>query len=207
MKILVIGSTGASGKIVVRKLLAAGHEVTAFARNPAVVKETSAKLQVVQGEARDAASLERAVRGHDAVMSVFGPRSLKADDLQEVLMRHLVAAMEKEGVRRLVNLSAAGAGDSRMEAPVFLRAILIPLLLQRVYTDKERGEKILFASDLEFINVRPGRLTNQAARGMVKAQLHGRGLHFQMTREDLADFMIAQLGSSQWVRQSPLIGY
>ena len=50
-------------------------------------------------------------------------------------------------------------------------------------------------------------MTNQAARGMVKAQLHGRGLHFQMTREDLADFMIAQLGSSQWVRQSPLIGY
>jgi hypothetical protein len=41
----------------------------------------------------------------------------------------------------------------------------------------------------------------------VKAQLEGRGLRFEMTREDLADFMIGQLASSDWIRKSPLVGY
>jgi uncharacterized protein YbjT (DUF2867 family) len=207
MRVLVIGSTGATGKIVVRKLLAAGHEVTAFARNPAAIAETSERLRVVQGDARDAASIVHAVRGQDAVVSVFGPRSFKAGDVQEVLMRNLVAAMEQEGVTRLVNLSAAGAGDSRAESPFLFRAILMPLLLRSVFADKERGEKILSASNLEFTNVRPGRLVDKAARGGVKAQLGGSGLRFEMTREDLADFMIAQLTRREWIRASPLVGY
>jgi NAD(P)H-binding len=112
MKAVVIGSTGATGKLIVKKLLALGHDVTAFARNPAAITETSEKLHVAEGDGRDSASLERAVRGQDAVLSAFGPRSLKSDDVQEVFMRNLVAAMTKEGVGRLVNLSAAGAGDS-----------------------------------------------------------------------------------------------
>jgi uncharacterized protein YbjT (DUF2867 family) len=118
MKVLVIGSTGASGKIVVKKLLAQGHEVTAFARNPASIME-----------------------------------------------------------------------------------------MRNVFADKERGETILLASDLDYVNVRPGRLLNKPARGGVRAQLEGRGLHFEMTREDLADFMIGQLTSSEWIRKSPLVGY
>jgi len=207
MKVLVIGATGASGRIIVNKLLAQGHEVTAFARNPASIMERSARLRVVQGEARDAASLERAAQEQDAVLSVLGPRSLKADDLQEVFMRNLVAAMKKHGVRRFISLGAAGAGDSRPQVPLAMRAIFIPLLLRNVFADKERGEAILFASDLEYVNVRPGRLLNKAARGGVKAQLEGRGLRFDMTREDLADFMIGQLASSEWIRKSPLVGY
>ena len=81
------------------------------------------RLRVVQGEARDAASLERAVAGQDAVVSVFGPRSLKKGDLQEVFMRNVVAAMTAAGVKRLVNLSAWGAGDSRETAPFVFRVI------------------------------------------------------------------------------------
>jgi uncharacterized protein YbjT (DUF2867 family) len=45
-----------------------------------------------------------------------------------------------------------------------MRAIFIPLLLRNVFADKERGEAILFASDLDYVNVRPGRLLNKAAR-------------------------------------------
>lgn len=207
MKALVIGSTGLTGRILIRKLLEGGHEVTAFARNPADVAERSARLRVMRGEARDAASIAAAVQGQDAVISAFGPRSLKADDLAESLMRNLVAAMETQGVKRLVNLSAAGVGDSLKEMPFLLAKIVIPLFLARAYADKERGEAILFASALEFVNVRPGRLTNKPARGGVKASLRAKGLKLEMSREDLAAFMIGQLGDRQWLRRSPIIGY
>lgn len=67
MKVLVIGATGRTGRHAVRRLLARGDEVTAFARNPSAVTEISDRLRVVQGDARDPDSIDRAVRGQDAL--------------------------------------------------------------------------------------------------------------------------------------------
>lgn len=207
MKILVIGATGATGKIAVDKLLVQGHEVTAFVRATSKFDRKHSRLRVAQGDVRDAAALESALDGQDAVFSAFGPRSRRKDDLQEVFMRHLVDGMKRRGVRRLVNLSALGAGDSSAQAPWLFRAVIVPLFLKAVFTDKERGESILLASGLDYVNVRPGRLLNTPAKGGVKASLESTGLSPFMTREDLADFMIANLDNPQWLGKSPLIGY
>lgn len=82
MKVLVIGATGLTGRLLLRRLLDGGYEVTAFARNPADVAITHDRLRTVKGDARDLASLERATEGQDAVATAFGPRSLAKDDLQ-----------------------------------------------------------------------------------------------------------------------------
>ena len=206
MKVLVIGATGQTGRRAVRQLLARGDEVTAFARNPSAVTGSGDRLRVVQGDARDLASLDRAMRGQDAVLVAFGPRSLKKDDLQEAFMRNLVAAMTKHGIRRVVNLSAWGMDDG-LPMPFFFKRVIRPLLLRHVFADKRRGEALLTASDLDYISIRPGRLLNSAARGSVRASLDASGLRPIMTREDLASFMIDQLTGSAWIRQSPLIGY
>jgi uncharacterized protein YbjT (DUF2867 family) len=205
MKVLVMGATGMTGQHAVRMLLARGDEVTAFARIPSAIAPQP-KLRVVQGEARDLGSLERAAASQDAVLSAFGPRALKKDDVQEGFMRNLIAAMKKAGVRRLVNLSAWGAGDSYERAPLMMK-LLRNTLLRNVYDDKERGETLLLASGLDFVNVRPGRLMNSPARGGVKAALEGKGLDPKLTREDLAAFMVSQLASDAWVGKSPLVGY
>jgi putative NADH-flavin reductase len=206
MKVLVIGATGATGKPAVQKLLARGDDVTAFARKPADVKETHVRLRTVQGDARDLASLERALEGQDAVIAAFGPRSLDKDDLQETFARNLIAAMKKRGVKRLVNLSAWGSGDSRPHMK-FVFKIMRNTLLKNVFDDKERGEELLAASDLDVTNVRPGRLIDEPARGGVRASLDGDGLKPVMTREDLAAFMVDEVHAGAWVRKSPLIGY
>jgi uncharacterized protein YbjT (DUF2867 family) len=206
MKVLVIGATGGTGQHLVSKLLARGDEVTAFVRNPAAMTQKNERLKIAQGEARDAGSLERAVAGQDAVLSAFGPRSLKKDDIQEVFMGHLLAAMKKHGVKRLVNLSAWGAGDSASQRNLFLK-ILVSLVFKNVFADKERGEALLVSSDLDYINVRPAQLLNAPARGGVKASLDAKGIKPKIAREDLADFMIAQLSNATWVRKSPIVGY
>ena len=122
-------------------------------------------------------------------------------------MRNLIEAMKTQRVGRLVNLSAAGVGDSRAEMPFILRSVLIPLVLKSVYADKARAEALLFASDLDFVNVRPGRLSDGPAHGGVKAALHADGLKLAMTRQDLANFLIQQMTSNEWIGKSPLIGY
>lgn len=205
MKTLVLGATGMTGQHAVRRLLVRGDDVTALARTPSAV-EPRERLRVMQGEARDADSMARAVEGQDAVLSVFGPRSLKKDDLQETFMRNLVGAMTKGGVKRLVNLSAWGAGDSLEGAGLMIKVIRATIL-RRMFDDKDRGEILLLGSGLDYVNVRPGRLTNGAARGGVKASATGEGIKSVLAREDLATFMVQQLSSDEWVGKSPLIGY
>jgi len=208
MKVLVIGATGQTGRHAVRQLLDRSDEVTAFARNPAAVTETSDRLHVVQGDARDAESIDRAVRGQDAVLVAFGGRSLKKDDVQEVLMRNLIEAMAKHGVRRPVNLSAWGSGGAAVPpANLFARYFFLPVVLRHVMADKRRGEAYLFASALDYVNVCPAFLKNAPARGGVKASIDGRGLKQYMHREDLATFMVAQLTENRWVRKCVVIGY
>jgi uncharacterized protein YbjT (DUF2867 family) len=206
MKVLVIGATGATGKLAVEKLLERGDDVTAFARDPSAIARRHERLRIAQGDARDAASVAAAMGRQDAVLIAFGPRSLKKDDLQEVLMQNVLAGMRKHDVRRVVNLSAWGAGKSWNTVP-FVFKIFRKTFLRSMFDDKERGEMMLEASDVDYVNVRPGRLLNEPARGGVKVSVDGRGIEARMTRADLADFMIEHLGSDVWVRKSPVIGY
>lgn len=208
MKVLVIGATGLTGRHAVRQLLGRGHDVTAFARNPSAVTESNDRLRVAQGDARDAASIDRAVHGQDAVLVAFGPRSLKKDDVQEVLMRNLIAAMTKHAVKRLVNLSAWGSGGAAVPpASPVARYFVLPVVLRHVLADKRRGEAYLFDSGLDYVNVCPALLRNAPARGGVRASIDGRGLKQYMHREDLAAFMVAQLTENTWVRKCVVIGY
>jgi nucleoside-diphosphate-sugar epimerase len=208
MKVLVIGATGQTGRRAVMQLLARGHEVTAFARNPSAVTQSSDRLRVVQGDARDPESIDLAMHGQDAVLSAFGPRSPKKDDVQEVLMRNLIAAMTKHGITRLVNLSVWGSGRAAVP-PVnpIARYFVFPVVLRHILADKRRGEACLFDSALMYVNVCPGRLKNAPARGGVRASTDGKGLKQYMHREDLAAFMVGQLTEDTWVRKCVAIGY
>ena len=208
MRILVIGASGQTGRHVVRLLLIQGHEVTAFVRTSSTLMETNPHLRAVQGDARDQQSLARAVEGQDAVISCFGPKTLAKSNLQEVLMRNLVAAMTKHGVKRLVNLSAWGSGGGAV-APTnpMVRYFLFPIVLGRLLADKNRGEVFLFGSALDYVNVCPGNLKNAPARGGLRASIDGRGLRQFAHREDVAAFMVGQLTERAWVRKCVAVGY
>src|SRR5205823_4185926 len=134
MRVLVIGATGNLGSEVVRQALAAGHDVTALARNPSAIALEHDSLRVTSGDARDAGSLERAVADQDAVISCLGTNDLKDSTLRSEGARNAIAAMRKHGVRRLIVFSAFGVGDSapqlKRNSFIFGRVIQ-PLLLRR----------------------------------------------------------------------------
>ena len=205
MKILLIGATGGTGQEILPRLLAAGHTVTALVRRPEAITTKHEHLVVMPGGVRDPDLVDSAVQGQDAVICAFGPRALGKDDIQEVLMRNLVAAMTKRGVKRLVNLSAWGAQDTQKSISL-MQVILQKVILRNIFADKMRGEKLLFASALDYVNVCPGRLLNEPARGGVKASADGAGIKHSMMRADLAQWMVEQLTSDIWVRKSPIIG-
>ena len=103
MKILLIGATGGTGQEILPLLLKSGHTVTALVRRPEAITIKHKHLVVIPGGVRDPGLVDQAVKGQDAVISAFGPRKLGKDDIQEVFMQNLVAAMTKHGVKRLVD--------------------------------------------------------------------------------------------------------
>ena len=175
MHVLLIGATGGTGREILPRLLAAGHTVTALVRRPEAITTSHEHLVVMPGGVRDSDLVDRAVQGQDAVICAFGPRALAKDDIQEVLMRNLVAAMTKRGVKRLVNLSAWGAQDTHKHISL-MQDLLQGVLLRNIFADKKRGEQVLFASDLDYVNVCPGRLLDKPARGGVKASADATGM-------------------------------
>src|SRR5260370_30039263 len=68
MKVALIGATGFVGSAVLKELLQRGHEVVALVRDPAKLA-AQPRLQAVQADVLDAAAVQRAVAGADAVVS------------------------------------------------------------------------------------------------------------------------------------------
>jgi len=200
MKLLVLGATGPTGQQVVRQALDFGHEVTAFVRDPAKLPVVSGTLEVVTGTLPDSEqTLAGALRGRDAVISSLGVRSaFRAQGLIEKSMRVLLPAMQREGVRRLVVVSAFGVGDSRRDAP-WVPRIMYRLLLGDIFADKLAGEGVVRASGLDWTFLYPTQLTDAPRTGRYRAaeRLALRGMP-RISRADVADFALRILSDRAW---------
>lgn len=209
MKVLIIGATGGTGRQLVEQALTAGHDVTALVRNPAKIRARHERLRVVQGDILDFDSLERAVAGQDAVLSSLGTKSV----LGPVIIfsegtSNLLRAMTKHGVRRLISITGIGAGDSRGHGGVFYDKIILPILLKRIYEDKDKQEEIIRKSDRDWTIVRPGFLTNGPPKGNYRVLTDLTGVTVgRISRVDVAAFMLAQLNSDRYLRQIPVLTY
>jgi uncharacterized protein YbjT (DUF2867 family) len=104
-RILVLGATGGTGRLIVAQALARGHDVTALVRSLEKAQGL-AGARLVAGDARDANTLRDALKGQDAVVSALGtPASpFRKVTLLSEASRALVEAMKAEGVSRLSRL-------------------------------------------------------------------------------------------------------
>ncbi|MCA0030309.1 SDR family oxidoreductase [Mesorhizobium sp. B263B2A] len=209
MKILVLGATGATGRLIVSKALAEGHDVVVLVRSKAKAEDLTG-AELVEGDARDPAALTRAIAGCDAVVSSLGTAM---SPFREVTMlstatRALVGVMAEQNIRRLVCITGLGAGDSRGHGGFFFDRLLLPLMLRKVYEDKDRQEDAIRGSALDWTIVRPMVLNDKPARGRIKALTDLSGVHGgTIARADVADFVVQQLTVDTWRRKSPLISW
>ena len=206
MRILIIRSTGATGRQLVTQALERGHHVTAFARTPSKLRITHDRLTILKGDVLDAASVEAAVRGQEAVLSALGhKRFVLPFTILSTGTKNVLRAMEAQGVKRLVCETSLGVGDSRGRMGLYYTLFVIPVLLYFYFRDKELQERYIKETSLEWVIVRPGALNNKPARGVYR---HGPNLgHWLWTvsvsRADVADFMLNQLEDTQYLRPTP----
>jgi uncharacterized protein YbjT (DUF2867 family) len=207
MKVLVLGATGGSGREIVSRLLGAGHDVTAFVRDPARM-ETAPRLTIVAGDATDADDVARAVPGHDAVVISLGQRPEPFEWLPgkgrsvpahvcETGTRNILDAIPAGASPRLVVVSAFGVGDTQDAAPWYIR-LYLSLFMKELMADKERQEALLKGTDLDYLLVQPVALTDGPATGEWLADPGGRIRKQQVSRADMADFIVKELGEHRY---------
>jgi uncharacterized protein YbjT (DUF2867 family) len=207
MRILVMGATGATGRLIVGEAVAKGYEVVALVRSKAKAADL-AGAELIEGDARDAAALTRAIAGCDAVISSLGTSMspFREVNMLSTATRALVGVMAEQSIRRLVCITGMGAGDSRGHGGFFYDRLFEPLMLRKVYKDKDRQESAIRASALDWIIVRPTVLNDKPARGRIRALTDLSGVHGgTISRADVADFVVQQVTADMWLRKAPLI--
>jgi putative NADH-flavin reductase len=197
MKVLVVGATGRTGRLLTRGALERGHQVTALARAPEKLGDLAGRVRVVAGDVLDGGVVSDAVDGQTAVLVALGvARSRRAPAVNALGTLNVIRSMQRYGVRRLVVLSAGGTAPGRdPNLPWVFDRVLKPLLLGAAYADLRRMETSVRTSELDWTIVRvSGALTNGPARGAYRAEPGyslpgGRSI----SRADVAEYMLDQL--------------
>jgi len=208
MKIAVFGATGGTGKHVVEQALAAGYEVVAYTRNPSKFNITHEHLTVVQGELADQALIENAIQGANAVLSTLGPRGSSKNKPITQGIQNIIAAMKKQGVRRLIITSTLSAKDPNDKPTLRTKAMvnLVKTTMHGAYEDIVNAAEAVRNSDLEWTIVRLTMLNNNPKSGKVKAGYVGDGkVDTWISRADIADFMLKQVENTEYLRQAPAL--
>ncbi|MBD0419141.1 NAD(P)H-binding protein [Streptomyces sp. TRM S81-3] len=210
MKLTVFGATGGVGQEIVRQALGAGHQVTAVVRDPARLPVTGEGLEVFRADLTDPAAVRPAVAGRDAVLSGLGARSRRDAGVATRLTRTVLDAMEAEGVRRLVVVSAAPVGPEPEGSGLVDRAVLalVSALLKDVYADLRAMEAELAGSATDWTVVRPPRLQNKPVTGRYRTVVGGfpvKGRY--LGRADVAHAMLAMAQDAGAVKQGVGVAY
>ena len=128
-------------------------------------------------------------------------------DVLEVTAHHLVDAMRNHNVDRLVTLVGAGVkseGDPSSLGRSFMLT-LMKLMVGDMLEDAQAHADYIRETDLDWTVVRPPRLTDGEHTGETEAGYMKLGPGSTISRADLADFMLDQVASDEWVRQSPMV--
>ena len=210
-ELLIIGASRGIGLETVRAALRAGHRVHALARSAASMPIQDANLVKVSGDALDRGTIRDALQDVDVVIQTLGVNFatkliFEGTTLFSDSTRILVDAMKVAGVKRLIAVTGLGAGDSRGHGGFIYDAVVFPLLLKRVYDDKDVQEWIIRSSGLDWTIVRPGLLKNRPATGRYRVLTASKDWQFgAISRSDVADFLVQQINDRTLVGTTPLL--
>ncbi|BDI32949.1 NmrA family transcriptional regulator [Capsulimonas corticalis] len=191
MKLVILGATGGTGQEIVRQAIERGHDVTAFVRSPEKLAAYGDRITVRKGDLLNSAELAKAIEGHDAVVSGFGPRIPIAKEDAHLLERFaaaLTGAMKRTQVKRVVIESTAFLFKDAILPPAHLFG---RLFFPGVVADATAMEEIFGKSELDWTIVRPPQLTDTAFTGKYRVRtgyLPFAG--FKISRADVANCMV-----------------
>jgi putative NADH-flavin reductase len=212
MKIVIFGAAGGTGRQLVDRALAHWYEVTAFDRHPAALNIQHPRLALMQGDIFDPGQVEEAIVGQDVVFCVLGVKPGVTEPVCSKGTEHIIVAMQKVGVKRLICQSAfvVAALDGEWREVPWILPLILPFFpkTKAMFSDKVRQEQAVRQSNLDWIIVRPATLTDGLPTGNYKVGVPlSMGLNAKISRADVADFLLKQVSDNTFLHQVPRLRY
>jgi uncharacterized protein YbjT (DUF2867 family) len=136
--ILVTGSTGLVGSLLLRRLLDSGEQVRCLVRDPRRLGPNRVRVQITLGELEDPNALRKSVRGIDTVIhlaaSIRDQHAATIEELNGLATARLLRDAERAGVKRFIYFSALCATPSSRT---------------RFFRTKSLAERVVLDSDIE----------------------------------------------------------
>ena len=130
MKVLILGASGRTGKLILDESLRKGYDVNCLVRDPKKVRENHDNLKIYKGSPERISDLEKAIKGCDGIISVLNI-SRKSDfpwsklrtppTFLSQVMNNVIPLAEKEGVKRLIVCSAWGVAETEQQIPFWFK--------------------------------------------------------------------------------------
>lgn len=214
-KIALIGASGFVGSALLREALGRGIQVKAVVRDPSKIALKDANLHVVGADVSDAAAVEDAVRGTDAVISAYNPGWNNPDIYSETLRTYpaIVQGVKKAGVKRLLIVGGAGTlfvapGVRVVDSGAIPEAIMLGVKsLGEFYLNTLMQEK-----DIDWVffspagEIKPGERTGKFALGKDDLIMDKNGKS-SVSVEDYAMAMLDEFEKPSHHRERFTIGY
>jgi putative NADH-flavin reductase len=212
MKLCVFGGTGATGRNVIQVAKSKNYEIVAVARRPEVIETLFPDIQIVRGDVFQPETIKAAIGDSDAVISTIGPSGReKGTTIYSVGDVNIATTMQELRKRRLI-VAASLIGfdlqaDLSWEVKLFSRMILQPILGSQYRDTAKMKEKMIQLDSLDWTLVGLPRLTNGKPRGSFRSSIGSLHHPFQISRVDLADYLISIIDESKTFRQWTEVSY
>ena len=215
MRVLVIGGSGQTGRLVINEALQRGHKITALIRNPSALPAKEG-LSIVKGtpvEPSDIESAFNAVPGDlpSAVIVTLASPKEKGSRVMSDAHENLIATMKRHGVSKIATMASFGVGSSLPNITVLMRWAISNTSLGHLFADHNHVDEILKKSGLKFVVLRPARLTMAKKAPVQYFGDDGKGLAGifaglgGISRASVAACLVDAVEKSTWDRTTPVI--
>jgi putative NADH-flavin reductase len=215
MKVLILGATGRTGRLVVEDALKQGYDLSVLVRDKNKVSFSSKSIKVYQGTPTNRADLAAAMQGCEVIISALGivrasdapwSKLITAKNFISESIKNVIVEADQQNLKRLITVSAWGVGESKKEIPFWLRWLINYTNLGPVYADHEAEEKLLANSNLNWTAVRPVALNDSGKKKTLKVSLNNLPKpSLQISRQSVAKFIVDILKTDKYDMKSPTI--
>jgi putative NADH-flavin reductase len=199
-KLLVLGSTGRTGKFLLEEALARGFKVNILVRDAKKIMVTSEKLYIFEGTPYQKEDLAKALQGCTHVMSALnisrntdfpwsGLRTPK--DFLEKTIQNLIGLSKTNTLKKVVVISAWGVAETKQDIPFWFRWMINFSNIKFGYQGHDQQEKLLQNSDVNYTIIRPVGLTNsENLKRIIVTKKNIPKPNLLISRKNVAGFML-----------------
>jgi putative NADH-flavin reductase len=209
-KIALFGASGKTGQQFLEQALAKGYSIKALVRTPEKLTQKSKNLEVIQGDVLNPADVAQAIEGTDLVVSLFGHVKGSPEWLQTDGTKNIVSAMKQYGIVRIISLSGGGLPFPEKDKPKFADKLIrgiMKIAVPKILNDAQKHYEVLQSSGLDWTIVRGPRLTDGIKQNKYRVGWVGVNASTQISRADLADFIVKQIEDKSFYSQMPFVSY